>query len=320
MAWNDIVAAIATGIANPNDPLAYWRQKAQIQMNMQRLQQERDRFKLETDWRNMLMKKMEVQMEEDAQTMPYESPGQWIPTGEAVSTGAEPRPTIEWLKGKKAEIPLNIFKSLPEAQRGEIAAQTYGAPISWLKKPGEGEYTLGPGEVRFKGGTKIAEVPFPVKETKPTFGMDYDKVAWTLYGKVYRDLGPKEMKDVQDEWERTERLKEKPQRIPFAEQELRKVWPSLTKEQRMQVLKIIPPDKEITEKDIVSIYANIFSAPDVRKKLEPIVSGILGKISTARGVKQYGRPEDVKADFLLGNISKEQASKILKERWPEAFK
>jgi hypothetical protein len=347
--WLAAIAGALTGFGgNPEFMPNLIRQRRSDEIALWRLKQGVQRAKLEQKIRELQAKQLQLDIDMENEPVEIGIPGRFeerlepeiSPSGIkefAITPEGEPttKPTINWLASGEAEkppikveTPSAIKKKWIEPKKETMTARK----AKWLFGPklpemlgytDESEYTLSPGEVRFKGSRKIAEVPGNVVGAKPTFGMDYDKVAWTLYGKVYRDLNSQEKENVRTQWETLERKEEKPVRIPFAEQQLRAIWPNLTKEQQMQVLKIIPPDKEITEKDIISIYANIFSAPDVRKKLEPMVREILSKTTTKRGLageRKFSTPEEVKAAYKTGLISETEAIRILKEQWPEAFK
>jgi hypothetical protein len=83
------------------------------------------------------------------------------------------------------------------------------------------EFTLSPGQARFRGSERVAELP-PLpqepKGAKPTFGMDYDKTLLGRFtGRSFRELGPQaEINWFRLNGRKVERLKDKPERIPFA--------------------------------------------------------------------------------------------------------
>ncbi len=63
----------------------------------------------------------------------------------------------------------------------------------------------------------------------------------------------------------------------FKDKMLQNVWGRLDDQSRLKVLGALPPEKDLTEKNILDVYGNIFTDAETKKALQPIVEEITKK-------------------------------------------
>jgi len=113
---------------------------------------------------------------------------------------------------------------------------------------------------------------------------------------------PYSLQEIQAGTERlkalTGKLKEETRLMPeraaggFKEAKLKEMWDQLSEEAKLKVIGALPADKELTENNILSAYANLMTDPAIREQLKPMVDEILRRTMQKRGpeVPESGRP------------------------------
>lgn len=111
----------------------------------------------------------------------------------------------------------------------------------------------------------------------------------------YRKIPGNENKTYEDfkKWEA--QIKQKAREPNFKEKALQNIWQGLTSEEKKKALGALPGDKDVGEKDILNIYSNIMTTPDVRKAIQPVAEAIIRratekKIPTISGKLPEGVP------------------------------
>ncbi len=119
----------------------------------------------------------------------------------------------------------------------------------------------------------------------------YDKWAETLYpGKRYAQLDDKEKANVKANFKETEAAKKKPG--SFKDEAIRQVWSTLTPDEKKKVVGAKVDPRELTERDILNVYGNIMTDPQVREGLQPIAEKLLQKHQGLGGGKvSLGEPK-----------------------------
>ena len=69
----------------------------------------------------------------------------------------------------------------------------------------------------------------------------------------------------------------------FKTEKLKELWGKFSDDAKLKVLGALPADKELTEKNILDVYGNIFTDAETKKALQPIVEEIVKKASQEKG-------------------------------------
>ncbi len=63
----------------------------------------------------------------------------------------------------------------------------------------------------------------------------------------------------------------------FKDKKLQEIWGRLDDTSKLKVLGALPADKELTEKNLLDVYGNIFTDAETKRSLQPIVESIIKK-------------------------------------------
>src|SRR3990172_225980 len=191
---NNILMGVFGGLAgDPMFPLKVQQQKINMQMAMERLKQESEQNATESQYRKALMKKLEMEIQNQQMPVEYETGGEvgkeqantTFKEGKAAETPltetGQPRLKMFQTPKEKRQIPLGMFEKLAPKLQERVGAKWLGLPEPTEEEAlkAEKSFTLGPGQVRFKGKKEIARGE-PKEEKEPTFesAIEYAGALW----------------------------------------------------------------------------------------------------------------------------------------------
>jgi len=173
------------------------------------------------------------------------------------------------------------------------------------------------GEVSYYQKGELKSVSGPgvgkTKETKVTPHWNIIKDAKSETGFSYQDMNnPTSPLRTGAPVPSTEKEKEK----TFKDKQIEAMWPKLSEDEKKKVVGAGIDPHELTEKNILDMYGNIFTDPNVRKSIQPIAEEIIkratqkpiGKISAPggkvinelpKGAKFHGYAEDGKKIYVV---------------------
>ena len=80
---------------------------------------------------------------------------------------------------------------------------------------------------------------------------------------------------ISGEWKEIAKAPREIKTPSFKETKLNEMWDRLDEQTRLKALDALPPEKELTEKNILDVYGNIFTDAATKKALQPIVEEIV---------------------------------------------
>mgnify|MGYP001568897330 CR=1 FL=1 len=121
------------------------------------------------------------------------------------------------------------------------------------------------------------------------------------------------------------KILEKTPRTDFKDQMIEQLWPTLTDDERKRILGARIDPRELTEKNILDVYANIMTDSNVKKALQPIVDKIIQKTTSGQRkiltmgqlwddvIKSGSESKGIQLLMQKYGYRKEQAENIIKQ-------
>jgi len=165
----------------------------------------------------------------------------------------------------------------------------------------------------------------PEKEVTPHWNVvrDDNKIGKT--GWVYQDMNNPENVRPNAPAPTSEKDKER----TFKDQQIEKMWPTLSEDERKKVLGAGVDPHELTQKNILDVYANIMTSPDVKKAIQPIAERIIKEAAEGKknkpqvqkvisqlpsNAKFHGYSEDGKKVYVVPPATTGGKSTYIKEQ------